>query len=107
MKLLRYALILSLLGAACTPEDCEKWPDACPFNDCGPCPCPVGTQCVENNACASLCSLMVLHDPPGNSCGHLSPDAVCVEESPELTRQELGVCRAPTGVPMCLAPGDT
>lgn len=101
------ALALSLtVSSSCTPEQCEEFDSACPFNDCGPCPCPVGSICVEGNACASLCALDVLHDPPGNSCGFIRPDAMCSPQS-GTPAPDIGVCRGPTGAPLCSQPGDT
>lgn len=100
-----WTLILILL-TNCTPEECETFPELCPLNDCGPCPCPAGAICVEGNACASLCALEVLHDPPGNSCAHISPEASCEPHS-NAPMATLGVCRGPTGAPLCSQPGDT
>lgn len=94
------------LLAACTPEQCEDNPDVCPGNSCGLCPCPVGTVCVEQGLCASLCALDVLHIPQGNPCAWLSEDAVCVpaENTPAA---DLGVCRDPSGAPLCEKAGET
>ena len=97
-----YALAL---GVACTPEQCTEL-EGCVFNDCGPCPCPTGSICVDGNACASMCSLDVQHVPQGNPCVFLSPDAIC-EPHDGTPSDDVGVCRAPSGAPMCTPPGDT
>jgi len=106
-RLLRYQVwgYVLALGTACTPEQCQEL-DGCIFNDCGPCPCPTGSVCVEGNRCASVCALDVNHIPPGNPCAHLDEDAVC-EPHVNAPSADAGVCRMPSGAPLCLQPGDT